>query len=200
MGQKGFTLWFTGLPCSGKTTVAKIVEERLKKLGLNVERLDGDVVRKTISKDLGYSREDRFKNIERVTFIAKLLSRNGVATLVSFISPYREMRENARKECTNFIEVYVNCPIEVCEKRDLKGMYEKAKMGEIEDFTGISAPYEPPLNPEVILYTDKETPEESAEKVIEKLHELKLIPPEPVVYTPEEEKEIKERLRKLGYL
>jgi len=165
--NKGFTLWFTGLPCSGKTTVANAVAEKLKKMNLKVERLDGDIVRKGLTRDLGFSKEDRDKNIERVTFVAKLLSRNNVATLVSFVSPYIEKRKHAKEETTNFIEVYVNCPVEVCKERDVKGMYEKAMKGEIKDFTGVDDPYEEPKNPEIVLETDKESVEESTDKVMD---------------------------------
>jgi len=171
-GQKGFTLWFTGLPCSGKTAVADKVAEVLREHGLKVERLDGDIVRKSLTRDLGYSKEDRNENIRRVTFVAKLLTRNGVAVLTAFISPYREIREHARQEIGNFIEVYVKCPVEVCIERDTKGMYEKAQKGEIKEFTGISDPYEEPLEPEILLETDKETLEESTNRVIQRLNDL----------------------------
>ncbi|MFQ5721274.1 MAG: adenylyl-sulfate kinase [Candidatus Aminicenantales bacterium] len=170
--QKGFTLWFTGLPCSGKSAVADRVAEMLKEKGLKVERLDGDIVRQSLTRDLGFSKQDRNENIRRVTFVAKLLTRNGVAVLTSFISPYREVRAYARQEIGNFIEVFVKCPLEVCIKRDVKGMYEKAIKGEIKEFTGISDPYEEPLHPEIILETDKETLEESANKVMQKLNDL----------------------------
>ena len=173
--HKGFVVWLTGLPCSGKTTVAKIVEKELKKSGLKAERLDGDVVRQSLTRDLGFSKEDRDENIERITFVAKLLSRNGVAVIVSFISPYREKRDNARRECTNFIETYVKCPVEVCEKRDVKGMYKKARCGDIKDFTGVSDPYEEPLKPELVIETDKESPEQSAKKIMEKLRKMNMI-------------------------
>jgi len=171
-GQKGFTLWFTGLPCSGKTAVADKVAEVLREHGLKVERLDGDIVRKSLTRDLGYSKEDRNENIRRVTFVAKLLTRNGVAVLTAFISPYREIRERARREIGNFIEVYVKCPVEVCIERDTKGMYKKALKGEIKEFTGVSDPYEEPLNPEILLETDKETLKESTNKVIQRLNDL----------------------------
>lgn len=173
--QEGFVLWLTGLPCSGKTTVADGVAEELKKLNLKVERLDGDIVRKGLTKDLGFSKEDRDSNVERVTFVARLLSRNGVATIVSFVSPYREKRRQCREETTNFIEVYVKCPVEVCKQRDTKGMYARALCGEIKDFTGVDDPYEEPLSPEIILETDKESVEESVKKAIKKLKELNLI-------------------------
>ena len=170
--QKGFTLWFTGLPCSGKTAVADKVAEALRERGMRVERLDGDIVRKSLTRDLGFSKEDRNENIRRVTFVAKLLTRNGVAVLTSFISPYREIRDEARQEIGNFVEVYVKCPVEVCMERDVKGMYEKAIKGEIKEFTGISDPYEEPLNPEILVESDKETLEESTDKVIQRLNDL----------------------------
>lgn len=172
MEHKGFTLWFTGLPCSGKSAVADRVAEILRERGMKVERLDGDIVRKSLTKDLGFSKEDRDENIRRVTFVAKLLTRNGVAVLTSFVSPYHEIREESRREIGNFIEVYVKCPVDVCIERDIKGMYVKALKGEIKDFTGVSDPYEEPQNPEILLETDKETLEESANKVIEKLNDL----------------------------
>lgn len=171
----GFTLWFTGLPCSGKSTVGDGVAAILKEKGFRVELLDGDVVRKELTRDLGFSKKDRDENIMRVTFVAKLLSRNGVATLVSFISPYRELRDRARQGTTNFVEVYTKCPVEVCILRDVKGMYQKAIKGEIKEFTGVSDPYEEPLNPEIVLETDKETVDESVAKVVRRLEELGLI-------------------------
>lgn len=208
MKEQGFTVWFTGLPSSGKTTVAKLLEKELRARGLKVERLDGDIVRQSLSKDLGFTKEDRDKNIERVTFVAKLLTRNGVAVLTSFISPYREKRDQAREEIGRFVEVYAKCPVEVCMRRDPKGLFEKALAGEIENFTGISDPYEEPLNPEVVIETDSERPEESAAKVIAKLEELgymsKVAPEEEVypvrVYSREEEEVLMARLRALGYI
>ncbi|MFO7734333.1 MAG: adenylyl-sulfate kinase [Candidatus Aminicenantes bacterium] len=172
--HEGFTLWFTGLPCSGKSTVGDGVAAILKERGFRVELLDGDVVRKELTRDLGFSKKDRDENIMRVTFVAKLLSRNGVATLVSFISPYRELRDRARQGTTNFVEVYTKCPVEVCILRDVKGMYQKAIKGEIKEFTGVSDPYEEPLNPEIVLETDKETIDESVAKVVRRLEELGL--------------------------
>jgi adenylylsulfate kinase len=172
MEHKGFTLWFTGLPCSGKSAVADKVAEILKDKGLKVERLDGDIVRESLTRDLGFSKEDRNENIRRVTFVSKLLTRNGVAVLTSFISPYREVRAFAREEIGNFIEVYVKCSLEVCIERDVKGMYKKAMNGEIKEFTGISDPYEEPLEPEILLESDKESLEESADKVIQRLNDL----------------------------
>jgi adenylyl-sulfate kinase len=175
--QEGFTVWFTGWSGSGKTTLAKALENELKKRGIrNVQRLDGDIVRKDLTRDLGFTKEDRDENIRRVTFVADLLSNNGVATLVSFISPYIEARDNARKRCRNFVEVYVKCSKEELIKRDVKGLYKKALAGEIENFTGISDPYEEPPNPEVVVETDKKNIEECLEKIISVLEEREFIP------------------------
>jgi adenylylsulfate kinase len=173
--QVGFTAWFTGLPCSGKTTVADGVADDLRERGLRVERLDGDIVRKGLTSDLGFSKEDRDENIKRVTFVAKLLTRNGVAVLATFVSPYRERRRKTREEIGEFIEVYTRCPVDVCIERDIKGMYKKALAGEITNFTGVDDPYEEPENPELIVDTDKETIEESVKKVLVKLEELDYI-------------------------
>ncbi|MHA1251822.1 MAG: adenylyl-sulfate kinase, partial [Candidatus Helarchaeota archaeon] len=166
-----FTLWFTGLPCSGKTTLADAVAEDLRARGMKVERLDGDIVRKSLTRDLGFSKEDRKMNIERVTFVAKLLTRNGVAVLCTFVSPYNEIRERSRKEIGEYILVYVKCPVEVCEQRDVKGMYAKARKGEITGFTGVDDPFEEPINPEIIVETDKQTIEESKKIIIDWLEE-----------------------------
>ena len=174
--QKGFTLWFTGLSGSGKTAMAKPIEQELRNRGLKVERLDGDIVRQSLTRDLGFSKEDRNKNIERVTFVAKLLTRNGVAVLCSFISPYRERRAKSRQEIGEFIEVYVECSVEECARRDVKGMYAKAFAGEIKEFTGVSDPYEAPENPEIVCHTAQETLEESTVKVIAYLEEHGYIP------------------------
>jgi adenylylsulfate kinase len=167
--QRGFTLWFTGLSGAGKTTVGEIVEKELKERGLRVEVLDGDIVRTNLSKGLGFSREDRNINVLRIGFVANLLTRNGVAVIVSAISPYKEARDQVRRRIIDFVEVFVDVPLEVAAERDVKGLYKKAFAGEIEQFTGVSDPYEPPAAPDLILKTDQETPEESARKVIEKL-------------------------------
>ncbi|ACL71010.1 adenylyl-sulfate kinase [Halothermothrix orenii] len=169
--QKGVTVWFTGLSGAGKTTVAREVERQLKEKGYYVQRLDGDIVRQHLTRDLGFTKEDRDENIRRNSFVAKLLTQNDIITLCSFISPYRKARQTAREIIGEFIEVYVNAPLEVCEDRDVKGLYAKARAGEIDNFTGISDPYEPPQNPDLELRTDKETVEESASKVIEYLEE-----------------------------
>jgi adenylylsulfate kinase len=172
MDHSGFTAWFTGLPCSGKTTIADGVADVLRERGYNVERLDGDIVRKGLTSDLSFSKEDRNENIKRVTFVAKLLTRNGVAVLATFVSPYRERRKKTREDIGDFIEIYTRCPVEVCIERDIKGMYKKALAGEIKNFTGIDDPYEEPENPELIIDTDKESIEESVQKVLVRLEEL----------------------------
>jgi adenylylsulfate kinase len=176
MEHKGFTLWFTGLPCSGKTVLANAVAEDLKRRGMKVERLDGDIVRKSLTKDLGFSEEDRNMNIERVTFVAKLLTRNGVAVLASFVSPYNKIRAYSRKEIGDYILVYVKCSLEECENRDIKGMYAKARAGEIKDFTGIDHPFEEPDKVEIVVETDQQTVEESKEIVLKALARLGYLP------------------------
>ncbi|MHA1680831.1 MAG: adenylyl-sulfate kinase [Promethearchaeota archaeon] len=173
-GQEGFTLWFTGLSGAGKSTIADALAPILKEKGLKVERLDGDIVRKSLTKDLGFSMEDRRTNIERVTFVAKLLTRNGVAVLASFISPSIEVRAESKEEIGNYIEVFVKASIDECIKRDVKGMYKKALAGEIKDFTGIhdTAPYEEPPAPDIVLDTEKYTVDECVQQIITKLEEL----------------------------
>jgi adenylylsulfate kinase len=173
--DRGAVMWFTGLSGSGKTTIAHIVEDKLLEAGVPVEILDGDVVRENLSKGLGFSKEDRDINIRRIAFVAHLLQRNGVFVITAAISPYRAIREEARAMIKDFLEIYANAPIEVCEERDVKGLYAKARAGEIKGFTGVDDPYEPPSGPEVEAKTDKETPEESAQKVIDKLIEMKYL-------------------------
>jgi adenylylsulfate kinase len=167
--ERGFTLWFTGLSGSGKTTIAEIVERELKERERPVEVLDGDIVRTNLSKGLSFSRDDRNINVLRIGFVANLLTRNGVGVIVSAISPYKEARDQVRRRIVDFVEVFVDAPLEVCADRDVKGLYKKAFAGEIEQFTGVSDPYEPPNAPDLVLKTDEESPEESARRVIEKL-------------------------------
>jgi adenylylsulfate kinase len=176
--NNGFTLWFTGLSGAGKSTVADIVGPRLEEAGRLVEYLDGDVVRTHLSKGLGFSKEDRDTNIERIGWVASRLTRHGAAVLVSAISPYEETRQKARKlveEHGAFVEVFVEASVEECARRDVKGLYKKAFAGEIKEFTGVSDPYELPASPELVLHTEGEGPEESAQRVLAKLEELGLL-------------------------
>jgi adenylyl-sulfate kinase len=202
MEQKGVTVWFTGMSGAGKTALAVPLEQELRRRGLKVERLDGDIVRKSLTRDLGFTKEDRDRNIERVTFVAKLLTRNGVIVLCSFISPYREVRAKVAEEVGNFFEVYCYAPLETLVERDVKGLYKKALAGEIENFTGVSDPYEPPQNPDVAIDSSTESIAESLGKILGKLEELGYVPPaeEEEPYTAEEEAEVEARLAALGYL
>jgi adenylylsulfate kinase len=177
--MRGFTLWFTGLSGAGKSTIANLVGPELEERGLKVEYLDGDVVRTHLSKGLGFSKEDRDTNIERIGWVASRLTRHGAAVLVSAISPYEETRDKARtmvEQFGPFLEVYVHASVETCAERDVKGLYAKAFTGEIPEFTGVSDPYEPPLRAELVVKTEDESPEESARRVLAKLEELELVP------------------------
>ncbi len=172
MSQKGFTIWFTGLPSSGKTTVSEIVEKKLRERGLKVEVLDGDVVRTNLSKGLGFSKEDRDTNILRIGFVCHLLTRNDVIAIAAAISPYTAIRDKNRALIGNFIEVFVDTPLEECIKRDVKGLYKKALAGEMKGFTGVDDPYEVPPNPEVRLDTVNTTPEQCADIILKKAVEM----------------------------
>jgi adenylylsulfate kinase len=173
--HKGFVLWFTGLSGSGKSTVSRLVAERLRAQGAKVELLDGDEVREHLSKGLGFSKEDRDINIRRIGYVCELLARNGVIAIAAAISPYRAVREELRARIPDFIEVYAECPLEVLAERDVKGLYRKALAGEIPQFTGVSDPYEPPLAPEVTIRSAQETPEQSVELIWATLERLGLI-------------------------
>ncbi len=176
MEQQGFTVWFTGLSGAGKTTLADRLEPILRERRLKVEKLDGDVIRTNLSKGLGFSKEDRDANIRRIAFVCDLLTRNGVAVITSAISPYRDVRDEARQTIGNFVEVYVRCSIPELARRDVKGLYAKALSGEIQNFTGVSDPYEEPLNPEVVVDSETEDVEESLQKVVTRLEELGYLP------------------------
>jgi adenylyl-sulfate kinase len=176
-GDNGFTLWFTGLSGAGKTTISEVLETQLRERGSKLEILDGDIVRENLSKGLGFSKEDRDINIRRIAFVADLLSRNGVPVITAAISPYKEIRDEARALMgERFIEVYVKASVDTCAERDVKGLYAKAFSGEIKEFTGVSDPYEAPESPEVVCDTENETPEESAEKLLAYLEQRDLIP------------------------
>ena len=175
--QQGFTVWFTGLSGAGKTTIADAIEPLLRERGITkLEKLDGDVVRTHLSKGLGFSKEDRDTNILRIGWVAEVLTRNGVCVLASAISPYREIRDEVKANIGNFVEVFVSCSIEELTRRDVKGLYEKALKGEIKNFTGVSDPYEAPLNADVVVDSEKEELGESIAKVMAKLEALGYVP------------------------
>ena len=200
--KQGTTLWMTGLSGAGKTTIANLLAEKLIRRGEKVEIMDGDVIRTNLSKGLGFSKEDRETNLMRIGFVCRLLSRNGAIAIAAAISPYDYIRKNLRKEDENFIEVYVNAPIEKCIERDVKGLYKKALAGEIKQFTGIDDPYEAPEDAEIEVHTDKETVEESVEFILRRMEELGRIEPDrsDEGYSSEEEAFIQKRLEALGYI
>lgn len=169
MKQQGVVVWFTGFSGAGKSTIAEALTEKLRFEGYQLEVLDGDEIRENLTKDLGFSKEDRDTNIRRIGFVAKLLARNGVIVLIPVISPYRAIREEMRANIDNFLEVFVNAPISVCEERDVKGLYKQVRAGKIKQFTGIDDPYEPPTNPEVECRTDLEDVSESVTKILTQL-------------------------------
>ena len=170
--ERGFVVWLTGLPASGKTTIARKLEKELRERGLKVEVLDGDEVRRWLSPEAGFSREDRERHLRRVAYVSHLLARNGVVVIASFVSPYRSTRDFARKLIGDFVEVYVKCSLETCMRRDPKGLYKRALAGEIKDMTGIQDPYEEPLNPEVIVDSERQGPEECVKRILEALSRL----------------------------
>ena len=199
--RKGFTLWFTGLPSAGKSTLAQFVAVELRNRGVGVEVLDGDVVRAHLCKGLGFSKEDRDENIRRIGFVCGVLTRHGAAAIAAAISPYRSIRDEVRASIGNFVEVHVKASVETCIRRDVKGLYKKALAGELKGFTGVDDPYEPPLQPELIIETEKESPANSAARILRKLEDLGYVaasaePP----YSAEEEARIRARLVRLGYL
>ena len=176
MSNKGLTLWFTGLSGSGKSTLAEYLTPKLRELGNNVEVLDGDEVRENLSKGLGFSKEDRDTNIRRIGYVANMLARNGVVSITAAISPYQSIRQECRDRAqAPFVEIFVECPLEVVEERDTKGLYKKARAGIIKNFTGISDPYEEPTNAEITVNTGTESIEESAEKILGYLRQNSLI-------------------------
>jgi adenylyl-sulfate kinase len=176
--RRGVTVWLTGLPCAGKSTIAYKLAHRLEAEGRTVMVLDGDEVRERLNKGLGFSKADRDENIRRISYVARLLTEVGSAVIVAAISPYRQARDEARGEIKRFVEVHVQCPVEECIRRDVKGLYRKALDGKIQHFTGVDDPYEPPLNPELVLETSVETVDTSVERVVSRMRTLGYLPPE----------------------
>ena len=173
----GCTLWFTGMSGSGKSTLSEMLATRLRAMGARVEVMDGDVVRTQLCRGLGFSKEDREENIRRIGFVCELLSRNGVIAIAAAISPYRAGRDELRSRIPNFIEIYMHCPVEVLVERDVKGLYKKALAGEIQNFTGISDPYESPLQPEITIDSSRETPEESVAAILRIMEQRGIVEP-----------------------
>jgi adenylyl-sulfate kinase len=199
----GLTIWFTGLSGSGKTTISRELEMRLRERGVRkLEVLDGDVIRPNLSKGLGFSKEDRDINIRRIGFVCNLLTRNDVVAIAAAISPYKAIRNENRALIKRFVEVYCECPLEVLADRDVKGLYRKAMAGEIKGFTGVDDPYEAPENPEITIHSGKETVAQSVHKILRTLELMGHIPADPQAsqIPEEEEARIKERLTELGYL
>lgn len=175
--QKGFTVWFTGLPSAGKTTLAQLLADELTKRGHEVEELDGDALRRQLSRGLGFTKQDRDENIRRVGFVCRLLTRHGTVAIAAAISPYRAVRDEVRAGIGNFVEVYVQTSLQTCIQRDVKGLYKKALAGEIKGFTGVDDPYEPPANPELTIETEREEPKESLFRILRRLEELGYVRP-----------------------
>lgn len=198
-----FTIWFSGLSGSGKTTLSKALFLELKRRSLAAEWMDGDIIRANFSQELGFSRRDRDINVKRLGFVSHLLNKNSVASVVAAIAPYEQARSENRALIGNYVEVFVNCPLEVVAERDVKGLYKRAFAGEIPSFTGVSDPYEEPVNPEVVVHTHEESVEQSLAKVIEHLEGKLFIPPTDkcvlIDYSEEEEMAWRNRLAELGY-
>jgi len=208
--EKGVVIWFTGIPGSGKSTIAGAVEQRLRARGLDVENLDADEVRANLSPNLGFTPEARDENTKRLAWLASLLSKYGVNVLIAAVAPLRYHRDRARMWCEKFVEVFVDCPLEVCQERDPKGLYARAARGEVNDIAGMHMPYEAPANPEVHLRTHEMSIDECADAVMAKLEELGYLPGQAEgaagaeqgegPYSADEEKKVEDRLRGLGYL
>ena len=199
MNRKGFTIWFTGLPFSGKKQLASLLSAKLESFGYKSKILDGGKIRREFSQKLGYSREDVYNNIKRICFECQLLTESGVTAIAVTISPFKELRAECRRQIGRFIEVFCSCPLEILKERDSKGLYQKAERGEITDVAGISAPYEKPDDPDVLFESHRETPEQGLEKILKTLHRYNFIEEiSPKVLSDEEERLIRQRLRESG--
>ncbi len=202
--MKAFTIWFTGLSGSGKSTLSRRTYLEIRRRGLAAELLDGDIIRTNFSQELGFTKRERDINVKRIGFLSWLLNKHGIISVVAAIAPYEDTRQINRALIPNYLEVFCNCPLEVVERRDPKGLYLRARKGQIPHFTGISDPYEPPKNPEIVCYTDRESIEESFSKIISYLEEKKLIPAQPLTNLDlqaleQEERLLREHLRHLGF-
>ncbi len=202
--MKAFTIWFTGLSGSGKSTLSRRTYLEIRRRGLAAELLDGDIIRTNFSQELGFTKRERDINVKRIGFLSWLLNKHGIISVVAAIAPYENTRQINRALIPNYLEVFCNCPLEVVERRDPKGLYLQARKGQIPHFTGISDPYEPPKNPEIVCYTDRESIEESFSKIISYLEEKKLIPTQPLTNLDlqaleQEERLLREHLRNLGF-
>lgn len=203
-----FTLWFMGRPAAGKSTLAKRVEDNLRKQGLQIENLDGDEIRKNLHPELGFTQEDRRINNRRTAFIANLLNRNGIGVVTGMITPFREAQQQAREIVEpegTFVLIYVKCSVEECERRDPKGLYQQARDGKIENFTGVNHPFQEPHNPEIVVDTEETTIEEGIKVVLSRLKEIGVLDTEAVGdydldMNRSEEIEIKDHLRDMGYI
>ena len=202
MNAEGFTVWFTGLTGSGKSTLVRMLHDQIIALGLQCEMLDSGRIRQLLNRSLGFTREEIEANLLRIAYECVLLNRNGVVAVVGAISPYRDVRDRIREDVGRFVEVYCRCPLEVLVKRDQSALFERAQRGEIKHVAGINAPYEEPLKPEVLLNTDVESPEACLRKILSTLRILDYVPeaPSAAAYTAEEERIIRERLQDLGYI
>ncbi len=198
-----FTLWFTGLSGSGKSTLSSLVYLELKRRSLAAEWIDGDIIRANFSQELGFSKRDRDINVRRIGFVSHLLTKNRVISVVAAIAPYAEARQNNRQLIGTYLEVFCACPLEVLEARDVKGLYARARAGQVANFTGISDPYEEPTAPEIVVHTDQETPDASAGRIVAELERRGVVPPASACilcdYTEEDERLVREGLASMGY-
>lgn len=201
MDEQGFTVWFTGISGSGKSTLAEMLRDEIRGRGLHVEWLHSGKIRRELNRDLGFTRDEIEKNLRRIAYECRMLTRNGTIVIVSAISPYRALRDEFRETIGRFVEVYTRASLEVLQERDSSGLFERARAGEIANVAGVNSPYEEPLAPEIVCDTDQETPEESLRKMAQTLENLGYLTHRPsTAYSSEEEELIRQRLKNLGYI